>query len=307
MTLTMSVITISAFLSEGYVDSFERMKTASYAVLFGVIVSLLLAILTGQTLFQRRSIAESILGYGFSFTGGMVVKNYFAAEMITVFIGYYYYNRYVNRKSGTIILVICVISILLANSRGAIVMLIVFLIAANADKIKHIKKNQRIILIVTAVLFGIVVAVKAYETIVLNSETYFMRVQGLLNYIEASRNDRKRLLFGASADLYDQKYTFGQQFKSIFGYNGSMEISWLSVLAKNGILGIVGYAIIFIREIRGALTAKLWKYKEACLSIIAMFLVSSLVEDYLVTIHTPVGIYCYLAIGGLVGLCKREE
>ena len=119
--------------------------------------------------------------------------------------------------------------------------------------------------------------------------------------------DLHKWLFGIASQLYDQNLNYVLQFRSIFGYDGTMEFALLDILVKNGILGLSGFVIIFVRNIKMALQANNWEYKTACIAIMVMLLVSSLVETYIQSIHSPVGIYCYLAVGGLAGLCNKEK
>ena len=50
-----------------------------------------------------------------------------------------------------------------------------------------------------------------------------------------------------------------------------------------------------------------WEHKSAGIAIAVMILISMFVEAYIQTIHSPVGIYCYLVMGGLAGMCTGKN
>ena len=301
LIMTMLAISISSLLSEDYLNSYKRMKTASDAVLCGTIVSLLLAILYGYSIVQSHS--EITFGYTYAFSGGIYIKNFFGADMVVVFIGNYFAERYDKKTTGQkIIMVYSVLMLLLSNSRGAIVMLLVFLLSMQISVVRKISKRQRKSFTIALVLLCIAAFIVLFQEMALNSFNYMMRIQGFLNYISHKDTDLMRLLLGNAGEVYSTELDYVTQFRVLYGWNGSVEFALLDILIKNGLVGLAGYVIIFYMYIRAFVKSDSWEYKAAGIAITVMLLISAFVETYIQSIHTPVGIYCYLVMGGFVGM-----
>ena len=302
LLMTMVVISVSSLLSESYLDSYRRIKIASDAVLWGNIVALVLSVLFGYTVIQTHSEMNI-----FAFSGGIAVKNYFGADMLIIFIGNYLAERETPKLNHKLLMVISVLFLLLSNSRGAIIMFVVFLVGMRVSVVHKITKRQRKLFTITAILLCIGASIVLYQEIMRNSFNYMMRINGFLNYINHPTTDFIKILIGNAKELYVSDFDYVTQFRRLYGWNESVEFALLDILIKNGIIGLIGYIVIFYILIRTFIKSENWEYKSTGIAIAVMFLISALVENYIQSIHFPIGIYCYLVMGGIVGMCNRED
>ncbi|MCD8003154.1 MAG: hypothetical protein LUG88_04495 [Clostridia bacterium] len=306
LLLTMLAIIFTYLLSEGIISSYKEIKTISYAVFTGVITSTVLALISGISI--TGSASEGIFGSSFSINGGILYKNYFAADMLAVYMGLFICSKfgYKSKTTDRLIMFLSVLCIILSGSRGAFVLFVVFLIVIEYDKIKMIKGKQRTAFIFILVIVCIIVFAFLYRNIALNSSTYMYRIRGLLNYLDYSNGDLFHMVFGNAEMAYDQETSYVLTIRSIVGWDGSLEFAWLDILIKNGILGIVGFALIFIRSFKIALSTNNWKVKAILIAVTATCLCSSLVETYIQSIHAVFGIYCYMIMAACCNLYTNE-
>lgn len=302
---TVFAIWACIFWGEAFLNSVRYLKSISYAVLLGVFISLILGITDGAKIISTN---EGLLGYTYGFTGGINFKNYFAADMLVVFIGLYLYGRDIKRRSiDMFFMAFSFIAICLSGSRGGLVLFLIFFVCINSDKIKKIDRNQRRIFFGIILAAGIIVFVILYQRIALNSDTYMYRIRGLQNYWNYYLDDQFHLFFGNSENTYDQKLSYVFAVRTIVGWDGSLEFSWLDIIIKSGLLGVLGYMIVFFRY--GFLVKKNndWKIKSILFAVLATLLASSLVEAYIQSVHSLLGIYSYLVMSGLAGEYRKYE
>lgn len=137
LIFTMIVIVFSAIIFEGFLISFKDIRNLSYAILYGVVISFVLAICTGIGLFDG---SEGTLG----FNGGILFKNYFGSDVLAVFIGLFLNAKYgCKYRLDKYVMAVCVILIFLSMSKGAIMLFFFFLFAFSLDKVRKIKREQR--------------------------------------------------------------------------------------------------------------------------------------------------------------------
>lgn len=302
LLMTMIAISVSSLLSESYLDSYHRIKIASDAIIWGNIVALALSVLFGYTVIQMHSEMNI-----FAFSGGIYIKNYFGADMVIILIGYYLAERKSPKKSQIIIIAITALFLLLSNSRGALIMFAVFITTVQFTVVRRITKHQRKLFTVTALLLYAVIFVILFQEIALNSVNYMMRIKGFENYINHPDTNITMLFVGNARELYMSSLDYVTQFRKLYGWDGTAEFALLDILIKNGIIGLIGYIVIFYIFIHTFLKSENWEHKSAGIAIAAMILASMLVETFIQTIHSPVGIYCYLVMGGIMGMCNHEE
>ncbi len=302
LLMTMIAISVSSLLSESYLDSYRRIKIASDAVLWGNLVSFILSVTLEYSVFQMHSEFNT-----YAFSGGIYTKNFFGADMLIIFIGNYLAERKKSKISQKIIIVISVLLLLLSNSRGAIIMFIVFIVSMQVSIVRRISKQQRKIFTMALVILCVAAFVVLFQEVALNSFNYMMRIKGFQNYIDHPNTDFTRLLLGNARELYLSDIDYVVQFKRLYGWDGSVEFALLDILIKNGIIGLIGYAIIFFYLIHTFIMTENWEHKSAGIAIAVMILISMFVEAYIQTIHSPVGIYCYLVMGGLAGMCTGKN
>ena len=305
LLLTVYAILLASIFGEKYLNSINLLRLASYSIFWGSILVYLLAIFnelktTGST--------AGILGSIFSFNGGVVFKNYFGGNMLSIFIGIYI-SRQCGKKcfSDIILLVLTVLGIVISGSFGSYLLLIVFFCMMQAKYFKKLQKLKRDIFIFFLILLGITVCWYFYQEIALNISTYQYRVKGVINYYNYIIDRPFELWFGNDDLTVNTGSNYVSSFRRIFGYDGTMEFALLNIVIKNGLIGLIGYIYIFIRSFRIALKSSNWTYKTAMIAIIVTMVASALVETYIQTIHAVFGIFGYLAIAGLAGLVHERQ
>ncbi len=308
LLFTMYAIIFAALLSEGAVSSYEQIRRISYAIMLGVVVSAIATVATGVSIAGPTASSEGVLGFVFTFDGGILYKNYFGADVLAGFIGLFLNARYGEKKHPIDypVMLACLIFVFLSGSRGAYVLTIVFLVLILLEKVKYIKKRQRRILLLVICVILAVAFVFLYKRLALTSTNYMYRVQGLLNYVSYYSGDGFHMIFGNAEMAYDQEQSYVMTIRSTVGMSGSMEFAWLDILVKNGILGITGYIIIFARTFKNASVSKDWGNKFALVAVTGTVLVSSLVETYIQSIHAVFGIYSYLVMAAVCYMIKTK-
>lgn len=309
LILSMFILASFAIITEGYIKTFKHISVASYGIFIGIMVSIIIAIIFGGTLVDASS--EGLIGTN-AFTGGLDNKNFFSGATLGVFSGVYLYNRFYKKsKSNIIIMLFSILMLIASNSRGGYILFIIFLVISNFNVIKKIKKNQRKMLVAlffVLIFFGVLYF---YNIVAVNSSNYMYRVNGLLNLIDYYINDYFLIFFGASNIAFiDNDQSYNENVRSVLGWDGTTELVLLNIFIKNGLMGLIGYMIIFIRVIKVAINAKKWEYKISILAIVIMLLMSSLVETYMVNLHLVFGVFCYITIAGLCGMvnsCKNTN
>lgn len=297
LLFTMIVLWSFIFIAGGYVDTYELIRKISYSVLYGVLASFILA-KNGE--YPCTTTSEGIGSFVSAFNGGIQYKNYFAADMLIVFIGLYVYRRDFRKKQiDLLFMLISFLLLLSSGSRGGYILFAVFLCSINIEKVKEITATQRKIFICALFMMAIIAFVILYKKIALNSETYMYRIRGILNYLTYYEGDAFHMLFGNSEKVYDQKMSYVYTVRSIAGWDGTLEFSWLDIIIKNGLIGAIGYVLVFIYFIAGYMKEENWKNKSLIISIIAVMLCSSLVETYIQSVHAVFGVYGYLILSGI--------
>ena len=297
---TVSVFTSAVFLCDDYFDSFRKIRLASKAILLGSIAAFFIALITKYSVLELNTV--NIFGSSYGFTGGIKYKNYFGANMVSVFVGFYLYNKYVEKSFfDRIIMIICAFFVFLSNSRGAIFMLLAFLVFQNYKVLGSIVRYQRIFVVLVVSLLMIPIVIYGYNHYLINISTYSQRIRGLTNYLNTYGGQTRDLLFGVSDMLYDKNGGFVYQFRNLFGWNGTLEISWIMLLVRNGLFGIIGYFVMFLYCILRVVVVEEIEIKSAAIALLISILMSSLVEGYITSVHTPVGVYFILGISGICG------
>lgn len=305
LIFTMLVIWMSIFWGEGMITSTKILRSISYAILNGILISMLLAVASGQTLITT---SEGILGYIMGFTGGIKYKNYFAADLVAVFMGLYFFGKEHGYKSiDKLVITLVLFGLVLSGSRGGYAIFALFLIGTNFDKINKFSKKQRNMLLVGCLFIFLILFSALYSKLALESATYSYRIRGLNNYINYFTGDTFHLLFGNSEKFLTGDVDYVYSIRSTVGFDGSLEFAWLDVLVKNGIMGVIGFLIVFIRYFRIMFKAKNKENKTLILAVLLPLLGSSLVETYFQSVHAVFGIFCYLLLSSSMYTFGRER
>lgn len=301
LLFTMLFIAVFAILAEHFLNSLYAVKCAAYGVFVGTVITTGLAIIGGESLTSLA--VEGGISWGFN--GGLQHKNYFACAMLTVFSALYFYTKYIEKTMlDQFLMLISFLLIVVSNSRGTLIMMFVFLVIAHYDILLNFKKNQRgifLLLITFVCILGIIII---YSYFVSDSGSYMIRMKGLLAYIELYKNDTFHMWYG-NAEMAWKNGNYVNNVRAIIGWDGTVELSFLSILVKNGIIGYFGYIVIFIFYIKKGLTVSNWKYKVMILSLSFSLLSSAFVENYITNTHVIYGIFNYCVIDGLIGQYKK--
>lgn len=292
MILSMFILASIAIMPCKYIKNFDVYLGIEKSIIAGLIISVLLSITTGNSLLTAAS-EGIIVKYGFN--AGIEHRNFFAYILLSLF--FVEYIRYrLNLYYKKINLVIIIIFILSTNSRSCILLLILFLVISNINKIKVSKYKRNIIFFIIIIFVGLAgyPIFKVFEN---NSETFFFRVNGLYNYIKKFGSNINYILFGNLKIAYGfSNMTYDENIRNIIGWNGSTELVIFNVLIKNGLLGFVGYIIIFKEYFGEAFRLHNDKIKTITVAIVICFLVSAFVESYVANVNHLFTVFMYILL-----------
>ena len=307
LILTMIVIDSVALLSENIMTHLSDLKIVSYGILTAILISLILAMMNGISLTTLA--VEGVGDSSWGFNGGLQHKNYFAVSILASYMGFFF-SKSTEKKDTRLSMLrfIEIILLVLSNSRGGYILFITFLLVVNFDKLKLIKKNQRLPLMIVVLLITALGTLYFYTKYVLTSGSYDIRLQGLENYIQRYSNDNFHLWYGnAEMAFRDSGLSYEENVRSIVSWNGTTELSILSILIKNGILGLIGYIIIFTLKILDCISLRQSKEKIFMISTIVVLLTSALLENYIVNIQITFGVFCYIGMSVLYNIGNQKH
>ncbi len=301
---TMLVISSAAIIAEDYMDSFATIRAAAYGILCGTIVTTGMSILGGLSLFAK--VYEGVFDVGF--TGGVQFKNFYAAFILGSFMGIYFYNKFIQKKViDYIVMAIEIVLLIASSARGTYILFLIFLIALNYKQLKNIKKKYRAIIILFLGLVVAIVGYIVYVEVALVSSNYLYRFRGVVNYFNYVAGDWFHIIFGnAEMAWSNPALDYVTNIRSYVGWDGSYEMGFINALIKNGLIGLLGFVLIYIRIIKINMKTQEWEYKVVCISVLCVLLISSLVESFVCNIHGIFGVYCYLLMAGVCGMIRQS-
>ena len=302
LEFTILAISMISVLSVNCMCSLDIIRGGAYAILIGIITSSLLGIIGGDGIIDNIKAGEGILGISLGLNGGIVFKNYYSADLLVIYISLYIYGKYIKQKSiDKLTKILCLILCVLSNSRGGLLLFAIFVISTNYSIIYSISKKYRKFIVLLAIIIIGLVTVNIFNNIILGFSTYAYRFRGLLNYLNYYNGDSFHMIFGNAESFYDKSNSYVMAVRSTTGYDGSLEMAWLNILIKSGLLGVLAYAFIFIRMFKLALKANDKVISVGIMAITITLLASSLVEAYIQSIHCIYGMMSYMAVNGLYG------
>ena len=301
LLFTMAAILMTSTMAENFIKNYRNIRSMAYGCIWGVIASIIICLACGEPLWGNAT--EGTLGIYWFFNGGIKDKN-IATIMLAMIISLYIYGKHYGkfRQLDRVMIVIGLLIILLSNSRGAWIHTFVFFVMMNCEKVYMIRKNQRKLFIVGITIAGLAIAYFLYDKVILQSSTYLFRYRGLANYLSMFGSDSYHMWLGNAEIAYDKDLGYVNTIRSITGWNGSLEIAWLNILIKNGLLGAIGFIIIFAKFFYVALKSDNVLNQAFCISLTVMLIVTSLVATYIQTVHSLFGIYCYMLISFFIGM-----
>lgn len=299
--LTMLVIAMSALASDGLMRSFEDIRVGAYGLLTGELLAFLLALLTGTKVFSN--VEEKLGLFNVGFNAGMSHKNYFAMILMASFSGIYMYRKYIKKRLlDEILLFVEGFLICFSHSRAVWLLTMIFLIIMSTDQIKiYIKQNKLVKIFLSLVLMVIVIFAMqwAFPNILMRSKTYLSRFAGFTSYwFIYCKNDIFHRFFGNAATFFGTD-NYYENFRKLINYGGAVDMAILNILIKNGIIGLVGYILIFGRIIKRAVQIKSGKLRQCCLAIIIPMIISMFSENCVSTISLSYAPFCYVVLASL--------
>ena len=287
-----------ALMSQSILSTNKRIKIAANAIFWGAAFSAFIGLITGTLGFSLGS-DESIVGI--LYVSGFQVKNYCGGIWLLLFVlNYIYYmrNGRLGHKERTV-LALFLLLIVLSGSKGALALSMIWILLINFDKILKFRKNQKRIFVFLAGIIACLIGVYIYNNILINVYTYAYRMRGLSNLVDYLLQDLRNLFFGISDVAYaNTGYDYTTNIRQFLGWQSSVEMAYVNILIKNGLLGFIIYCFVFLHFYKES------KYMVAengiVLSLIAVMLVSGFVETYIASVHYVVGPVIYCLLNGLI-------
>ena len=244
---------------------------------------------------------------------GFQVKNYCGGIWLLLFVlNYIYYmrNERLGHKERTV-LALFLLLIVLSGSKGALALSMIWILLINFDKILKLRKNQKRIFVFFAGIIACLIGVYIYNNILINVYTYAYRMRGLSNLVDYLLQDLRNLFFGVSDIAYaNTGFSYTTNMRQFLGWQSSVEMSYVNILIKNGLIGYASYILIFKDFLSGCKRCTAID-RSIVKSLVIVLLISGLTETYAVSIHYVVGPVMYCLIRGLIyqdrGVYIRDE
>lgn len=288
------VFTMIFTMSNGIVENSRKLRRISYSIIFALVLALLFALIFHVSLFEANGLGGK---FYIGFNGGILYKNYYSSTVLSAFIGLYLSLKYSNTKTKIdyFLCAFLIILLFLSSSNGTYLILISFFGIEILGKITYkIKEPLRKRFLIMLTLFCGFAFLILFVTIALKNQNYLYRLNGLFNYINVYGKNPFYIIFGNGELAYAPGMTYVENIISKIGYDGSLELSWLGILIKNGLFGVITYIYIFLNLIKNSLKKKKKNSKIIMLAIIVALIVSSLVETYIQNLHVIFGIFMFI-------------
>ena len=273
--------------SDYYLSDNRQIKIIGDALLCGMIFNSIVGLLTG-TLGLSIGSKDAIINV--LFQSGMEVKNYCGGIWLVVFIAYYiYYYRNGEVKNHLVRFLLIGLLLLLSGSKGACFLVIVFILGINFKKVLSIKKNQAFLFYSVLIVVAIMISAYIYRNVLINIPTYAYRMRGIDKIIDISSKDFNRLMFGFSDIAYaDTGFDYTINMRNYLGWSSSVEMAYINIIIKNGILGYIAYGYLFKNILKQSKKiAK--KEKNIAKCMVAVMIFSGFTETYIASVHYVVG------------------
>ena len=306
LSFSMLIISSLATLPITLFSTVKEFRRIAYYLLYAVLLSTFLGLVFRV---QMLTIAVEGVGSSFGFNGGMLHKNFYAITVLSSYILLFISRKYgVKHDIDNYVLWFELFLIFISNSRTVYLILIVFYCINNWKLLLRINKKQRFLLIFVAVATLLSLVIIFFEYITTNSGSYSVRVQGIINFFNYYHSDYFHLFFGdAKLAFGDSTHDYGYNIRSVTGWNGTVEMPLLSVMIKNGYVGLIGYAIIIASFITSIKRIKNIDLKTIGLLILIPLLMSATVENYIVNISFVFMPVCFCTLNSLKNLKLIER
>ena len=305
IALTSFALMSFSLMSQSILSTNKRIKIAASAIFSGAVFSALIGLITGTLGFTLGS-DESIVGI--LYVSGFQVKNYCGGIWLLLFIlNYIYYIR--NGRLGykeKIVLTMFLFLIVLSGSKGALALSLIWILLINFDRILKFRKNQKKIFGFVVGIVACLIGVYIYNNILINVYTYAYRMRGLSNLVEYMLQDSRNLFFGLSDIAYaNSGVDYTTYMRRFLGWQSSVEMAYVNILIKNGLIGFISYILIFKNFLSGCKRCTATD-QSIVKSLVIVLLISGLTETYAASIHYVVGPVMYCLIRGLIYQDRRR-
>ncbi|WP_270510798.1 hypothetical protein [Megamonas funiformis] len=269
-------------LGKYFLKSIDDLKIVSYAILMGYIIVCVLSLIVGTSIIA--SVGEGVFSFGL--TGGMGHKNIVAASLLVGLISIYTYIILGKKRNFDMYLVyIYILLIFLSGSRTIWIMTIIFFIISNMYIIKNLSKLKRYIFKFIITLLSIIIISIVIKYVLLESQNYLFRLLGVISFWDLHKDDYYHLVFGFSEIVYNSSNSYFENVWSLTEGIGTFEMGFLNIIARMGIIGFVGYVVLFNIILKKAKKIENIKKRYILYGIVYTMLFSGFVELYIVSVQ----------------------
>lgn len=269
-------------LGKYFLKSIDDLKIVSYAILMGYIIVCVLSLIVGTSIIA--SVGEGVFSFGL--TGGMGHKNIVAASLLVGLISIYTYIILGKKRNFDMYLVyIYILLIFLSGSRTIWIMTIIFFIISNMYIIKNLSKLKRYIFKFIITLLSIIIISIVIKYVLLESQNYLFRLLGVISFWDLHKDDYYHLVFGFSEIVYNSSNSYFENVWSLTEGIGTFEMGFLNIIARMGIIGFVGYVVLFNIILKKAKKIENIKQRYILYGIVYTMLFSGFVELYIVSVQ----------------------
>lgn len=303
LAISMFILASIAVVPNQLIQSLRSIRYIGLAIFVGIIVSSILTIMVGGSLVTNAY--EGVL-FKIGFNGGFNHRNYFSYAMVSAIVALYAHCKFARpTRIDKLILIVTTIMLVLSNSRGAWIIFAMLIWFSFCHKIRLFSE----ISMLKMTLIGIVVIfVPSLNILLSNSVTFGYRVTGLFNYLNLYADDWFILLFGNNIiGFQNSDYSYTQNIRSILGWNGTVELVALNILIKNGLIGFVGYWLLFRKSLKRIKMIDGREKRDFMCAIWISFLFSSLVESSVGTITGVYSVVIYTILTSLSAVLNKSE
>lgn len=305
IALTSFALISFALKSQSVLSTNKRIKIAANAIFSGAVFSALIGLITG-TLGLAFGSDESIVGI--LYMSGFQIKNYCGGIWLLLFIlNYIYYMK--NGRFGhieRIVLAMFLLLIVLSGSKGALALSLIWIFLINFDRNLKLRRNQKKIFIFLAEIVACLIGIYIYNNILINVYTYAYRMRGLSNLVDYLLQNSRNLFFGISDIAYaNTGYSYTTNIRQFLGWESSVEMAYVNILIKNGLIGFISYILIFNNFLSDCKRCTVTN-QSIVKSLVIVLLISGMVETYAVSIHYVVGPVMYCLIRGITYQDRRH-
>lgn len=296
--ISMFILASIAIMPCRYIGSYNNYIGIKNSILIALLISFILCLLTKKSIIMAAS--EGVL-VRYGFTAGIEHRNYLSYMLLCVFF-IEYLGLALGKKKNYYFLLFVLLLILLTNSRSSWILIFLFFTILNLSKIRVLKSQHRLfatIIILSVFFLGIAV----FQYLKEYSWNFFYRVNGLKNYLTMYAGDIKHIFWGNLQIAYlNPSMSYDENIRNVIGMNGSVELVILNILLKNGILGFIGYYIIFQRYLKNIRRIQDDMIRQVAISATVCFVTSAFVESYVANINHLYSIFMYVFLSNILKL-----